>query len=145
MSLHYCWPTRALNNFCVTQSINLPSLCGWKHCQRGAPAPKVNSGLAAASVRQTPQQWGWRGAHSGKSQNTPGLAEAEGVRALSSPYRVASYDVMPVQLKPGEPACLGWGEDASKWREAGRLEGIPSPYTSLHTPRRLAHFFLLQW
>lgn len=49
MSLHYCWLTRALNNFCVTQSINLPSLCGWKHCQRGAPAPKVNTGLAAAS------------------------------------------------------------------------------------------------
>lgn len=55
----------------------------------------------------------------------PGLAEAEGVRALSSPHRVASYDVTPVRLKPGEPACLGWGEDASQWRGQGGWRASP--------------------
>lgn len=63
---------------------------------------------------------------------------------LSSPHRVASYDVTPVWLKPGAPACLGWGEDASSGggREAG---GPPLSMYSLYTLRRLAHVFLLQW
>lgn len=66
-----------------------------------------------------------------------GLAEAKGVRVLSSPHRVPSYGVTPVQLKPGETACLGWGGGANKWEGAGKLEGVPTPCTSLYTLRRL--------
>lgn len=73
-----------------------------------------------------------------------GLAEAEGVRVAGSPYRVPSYHVTPGQLNPGEPACLGCGDDASKREGGGEAGGIPLPCTSLSTTRRLAHLFLLQ-
>lgn len=144
MSLRYCWPSRALNNFCVTQSINLPSLCGWKHCQRGAPEPKVNSGLAAASSSGKHHSNGpGKGQTQGSLRTCQGWPkEAEGV--ASSPYGATPYEVTPARHKPEEPACLGWEQEANMWKGAGRLDGIPLPCTSLYTPRSLTGLFLLQ-
>ena len=60
ISLHYCWPNRALNSFCVTNFINLPSLHGRQMLPERTPCSQGKQ-LAGSCLlaSQELEQWAW--------------------------------------------------------------------------------------
>lgn len=125
MSLHYCWPTRPLNSFCVTKFINLPSLHGWQMLPERRPCSQGKQ-LAGSCLlaSQELEQWAWGGTWPtlGKPQNVLGLAEAKG-----SQWPQQSTVWGQRSSGPQEPESSGCMEHANKWSSSrglpGKLEG----------------------
>lgn len=125
MSLHYCWPTRALNSFCVTEFINLPSLHRWQMLPERRPwsQGKLLAGSCLPASQEL-EQWACSGglAVLGKSQNVRGLAEAEVSWWAQEPTVWSQRS-----SGPWEPESSRWVEHASKQSRSrglpGKLEG----------------------
>lgn len=81
MSLHYCWPTRALNSFCVTEFINLPSLHSWQALLESRPCSQGKQ-LAGSCLLTSQELEQWTGVGGwpilGNPQNMKDLAEVVG-------------------------------------------------------------------
>ena len=139
MSLHYCWPTRALNSFCVTEFINLPSLHGWQALPERRPCSqgKQLAGSCLLAGQELEQQtWGGGPAHSQEATEHAGLG-----RGQREPVGPAVHGV--VILRCGEKTTWAHGSHAGQQSgsrsQPGKLEGThphphhePTAHKSLH-------------
>lgn len=149
--LHYCWPTRALNRFCATNFINLPSLHGWQMLLQRTPrsqGKQLAGSCLPASQELEQWAWGWGPESSQEATEHAGLG-----RGQREPVGPAVHGVVILRcgvkgaLGPWEPQCSGCVEHASKRSRSrgrpGKLEGThpyhePTARKSLPTPGRLA-------
>ena len=134
MSLHYCWPTRALNSFCVTKFINLPSLHGWQALPERRPCSqgKQLAGSCLLAGQELEQRtWGGGPAHSQEATEHAGLG-----RSQRRPVGPAVHGA--VILRRGEKKSRA-GQETRSRGQPGKLEGThpyphhePTAHKSLH-------------
>lgn len=111
------------------------------------PAPKVNTGLAAASSSGQHHSNGPGEGHTWGSLRTcqAWLRLKEPEHSAVSQSAIVWCDASAAYACPGEPACLGWGRVPARGWGQGSWRVSPHPaLLSLYTPRGLAHLFLLQ-
>lgn len=145
MSLHYCWPTKALNSFGVTELINLPSLHSWQTQPERRPCSQgkqlAGSCLLASSELE---QWAWGGgpACSQEASEHTGLAEAKGSLWAQQPMELSSEGVGPKELRPMGARMLWLGGTCRQMEQIQtpvREPGGNAPAPQTHSMRLSPH------
>lgn len=140
MSLHYCWPTRALNSFCVTEFINLPSLHGWQMLLERRPCSQGKQ-LAGSCFQACPKleqrAWGGGPAHSCEASEHAGLG-----RGWREPMGPAVYGAVTPRCGAKGAQAHGSQSVPARWNRPAnraRLEASQGNWRELTLTTNLQH------